>query len=314
MTARGATELEAFTSAFMRDLEAVKQRNDAANGAVARRVFLFDVGANDARWADGMMRQARSVLGGTRGRPQSTRVELVLVEPQSRFYAANARTAALWNATFLPVAAWTEDGADLPFLANRNSEKAGLVSSMPETTAKRAARERRTQRIQAIDFAQYVLRELPADALAWLKLDIEGAEYSVLPRLLVSGALCRVRYLQIEWHLNNLPERRRAEGLALRKALGGLIDAGCPRSSGTAPPARRLLHEEYRGTNFDIYIPGLLEEAVRHAMPCVSTQRCGDRWSHLINLNGSVPVQGLRYDAKVWYYFAARFLTYINGV
>ena len=57
--------------------------------------------------------------------------------------------------------------------------------------------------------------------------------------------------------------------------------------------------------------PGLMEEAVRHAMPCVSTQRCG--W-HPVNLTGNVEVQGVHYDARVFYYFAARFLTYINGV
>ena len=305
LTADGAREVDEFTADFVRQLKAVDKQNAAITSSSPRRVFLLDVGANDGQWSDSMMRLAQA-------QQPSTRVELILVEPQQRFYATNQRRAARWNGTFLPVAAWTEDANDLAFTSNRNSEKSGIAST--QTLNGRARKSwGRTQRIRAIDFAQYLLHELPTDSLAWLKMDIEGAEYDLIPRLLLSGALCGpVRFLQIEWHLNNLPANRRAEGLALRKALGGLIEAGCPRpAAGAERSTRRILHEEYRGTNFDIAIPGLMQEAVRHAMPCVSTQRCG--WTP-VNMSGRVEVQGLQYDAKVYYYYAARFLTYINGV
>ena len=309
VTPQGVRELDNFTAAFMRELEVVSKYNAAAaaTSSPPRRVFLLDVGANDGRWSDQIMRMAQAAH-------PTTRVELVLVEPQRRFYATNQLRAQRWNGTFLPVAAWTEDASDMLFVSPRNSETASLASTQTRSARPRAGGA--TQRIKAIDFARYLLREVPPDGLAWLKMDVEGAEYAILPRLLVSGALCGpVRFLQIEWHLNNLPAEKRAEGLALRKALGGLIEGGCPRSrrsaAGAAPPARHLLHEEFRGTNFDIMVPGLMEEAVRHAMPCVSTQRCG--W-HPVNLTGNVEVQGVHYDARVFYYFAARFLTYINGV
>ena len=312
VTQQGVREMEQFTAAFARQLEDVAARN-AAGVERPRRVFLLDVGANDGRWSDAMMRHLNSVLlRAPAGRiANATRVELVLIEPQLRFRALNLRRAAEWNGTFLPVAAWTEDAADLPFQSNRNSEMAGIASTQPTpVVGRRPSRERR---IRAIDFASFVLRALPSDALTWLKMDIEGAEYAVLPRLLLSGALCSpVRFLQVEWHLNNLPPSRRAEGLALRRALGSLIDAGCPsRSAAHGLPARQLLHEEYRGTNFDIHVPGLLEEAVRHVQPCASTQRCS--WQP-VNLSGRIPLQGVQYDARVGYYFAAKFLTYVNGV
>lgn len=308
LTIEGHRELNSFTNAFVREFQRVAVRNAA--GGRHQRVFLLDVGANDGRWSQMMMRQLRASSSPVAGDRHPTRVELVMVEPQPRYYSHNAQIAAKWNGTFLPVAAWTEDTSDLPFLVQGNSEESGIASVQSAKKRRRNIEQRQTKSIRAIDFASYLLHELPADALAWLKLDIEGAEYAVLPRLLLSGALCRnVRFLHIEWHLHNLPPSRQAEGLALRKSLGSLLDAGCAKSDAEAP-ARRLLHEEYRGKNFDVRIPGLLEEAFRHSQ-CPSAQRCS--WQP-VSLSGNISLQGVQFDANVRYYHAAKFWTYINGV
>ena len=73
---------------------------------------------------------------------------------------------------------------------------------------------------------------------------IEAAEYDVLPRLLVTGALCRVDFLLLEWHLNALKPGRRFAGFALRHTIDSLLRAGC-----SAPP-QRVFHDEYFTTNF----------------------------------------------------------------
>ena len=107
VTADGARELEGFTASFMSALQEVRRQNDLRPaGAARRRVFLLDVGANDGKWADTVMRQAHAALPTPdNANLPSTHVELVLVEPQQRFYAQNVRRAAKWNGTFLPVAA-----------------------------------------------------------------------------------------------------------------------------------------------------------------------------------------------------------------
>lgn len=45
-----------------------------------------------------------------------------------------------------------------------------------------------------------VLPALPPGAELAAKMDIEGAEFEVLPRLDEAGALCRIRSVQVEWH------------------------------------------------------------------------------------------------------------------
>lgn len=97
------------------------------------------------------------------------------------------------------------------------------------------------------------------------EIDIEGAEYEVLPHLLLTGALCLVRYLVVEWHLNALPEPQRLAGLGLRLSLPMLLRAGCRH----APPI--LYEDDVLDThtnqsaaartinNHDVVIPGLAE-------------------------------------------------------
>ena len=87
----------------------------------------------------------------------------------------------------------------------------------------------------------------------------QGAEFELLPHLLVTGALCLVDFLVIDWHLNALPEDRRMAGLGLRHSLGATVRAACP-----GRPALLIEHEEFRPINFGKPVPGLLDETVRH--------------------------------------------------
>ena len=66
---------------------------------------------------------------------------------------------------------------------------------------------------------------------------MEGAEFEVLPRLISTRVLCRVRFLLIEWHLKNLPPEKRAAGLAMKEALAGILASSC-----RTPP--ELVHDD----------------------------------------------------------------------
>jgi hypothetical protein len=93
-----------------------------------------------------------------------------------------------------------------------------------------------------------LLRRLPPAPLAYVHLDIEGAEFEVVPHLLVSGALCRVSHLHIEWHATTLLSRGDeavAMALGQRLALQHLVRSGCRGSSSNL--GIRIDHEDSAG-------------------------------------------------------------------
>lgn len=82
--------------------------------------------------------------------------------------------------------------------------------------------------VAVIDFAAFVL-SLPGPVKV-LKMDIEGAEYAVLNRLIDTGAIDRIETILVETHAGSIPSLREADS-ALRQriaaaGLGGKIDLG----------------------------------------------------------------------------------------
>lgn len=55
--------------------------------------------------------------------------------------------------------------------------------------------------VPCIDFAEY-LYNLGEDVV--IRMDIEGAEYPVLERLIMTGVIKQVKYLGIEWHASKM--------------------------------------------------------------------------------------------------------------
>jgi FkbM family methyltransferase len=71
----------------------------------------------------------------------------------------------------------------------------------------------------AIDFSRWVMDNVPEDAFVFVKMDIEGAEYDVIERLLESGAADRIDILAVEWHAHKFPEPQRSRYLAIEKRI-----------------------------------------------------------------------------------------------
>ena len=89
---------------------------------------------------------------------------------------------------------------------------------------------------------------------AFLKMDIEGGEYTVLPALLASRALCgRIGFVLLEWHLNKLPRSKRRGGLALTAAMRTILNVTC-RAEGYEPP--RLVHDVVPENNLQVDLGG----------------------------------------------------------
>jgi hypothetical protein len=79
------------------------------------------------------------------------------------------------------------------------------------------------QRAQAFDFAAWV-RTLPEAGIV-LKIDVEGAEYVLLPHLISQGLMDRFSHVLVEWH-----EGRFANGWWSDRASRAsiLADISCP--------------------------------------------------------------------------------------
>ena len=54
--------------------------------------------------------------------------------------------------------------------------------------------------VSAIDLSSWMQKHLRCSDFIVLKIDIEGAEYKVLPALVKSGMVCMVDLLLVEWH------------------------------------------------------------------------------------------------------------------
>jgi len=62
--------------------------------------------------------------------------------------------------------------------------------------------------VQCIDIRKFLIDNFKPEDLVMFKMDIEGAEYDVLPELLKdAGAMTIVKSLFVEWHPNFLPQK-----------------------------------------------------------------------------------------------------------
>ena len=80
--------------------------------------------------------------------------------------------------------------------------------------------------------------------------------------LIAERALCGVRFLHIEWHLDALPAAMRLSGLALMLSLHHTLRASCTRQGDTAPI---LIVNEESPSNNGLEVPGLKELVPLHS-------------------------------------------------
>lgn len=248
MTAKGEAIYRAFIDSFYN-----------ASSSCGGRAVMLDVGANDGGFTSSFMK------GRERWRSKcnfARRLGVYIVEPAIRFRALLERQVAVLNnhakvhATFLPKAAWLSNTNLVFSISSKNSQTShargeGTAASNGDVI------------VPAFDLADFILALQPVDKLLMLKLDVEGSEYLVLPRLLGTGALCRVSHLIVEWHLERLTMEKRLAGLALKLSLRSQLASGC-----RTPP--KVLFEEFRPLNYGVMVPGLLDEAVLHTDPGVT--------------------------------------------
>ena len=71
----------------------------------------------------------------------------------------------------------------------------------------------------AIDFSRWLREEVSGEEFVFVKMDIEGAEYSVIDSLLSTGAIELIDVLAVEWHAEKFPEPQRSEYLGVENRI-----------------------------------------------------------------------------------------------
>ena len=228
------------TDAFLTDL---KNASNSASIGVA-----FDVGANNGAWTRWLLR--RAALRGV----DSERLRVHVFEPQPRYESALKKLEQYANGSVRfhrAVASTTSANATLFYPASDTQ----AASTLPSMAAAYSARGvlHAPLRVPSVDLASFVGAETGESSIALLKCDVEGGEYTLLPRLLITGALCRVRHLLVEWHLNALSPHERLSGLGMRLGFDRMLRAGCagPESSW------HVEHDEFSKNNLGETVDGL---------------------------------------------------------
>ena len=171
----GTTTVEAF----LRDLA-----NDRS-----LRGLVIDCGANDGGWS----REVAELASTHIDRRSQYNMRFVLVEPLKQFRdPLHEFVQAHPGSEIIAAAAWNRDGK-LSFHETDFSEASSLL---PPNTGWPL---RRTLHLPTFDAASALSRWTANNrTLSLLKMDIEGAEMTVLPHLLLHGSLCHVDYLFID--------------------------------------------------------------------------------------------------------------------
>ena len=220
----------------------------SAEGRHRPKAFVLDVGANVGTFSQRMMQNLK------RAAP-SADVRLVMFEPQPQFRALLGALADLWKGVHMPAAAWIET-TNLTFHINANNSERATAQADDVNEARGFLPGSRIV-VPAVDLADYLLQTLPSTSadpaeanasLVFLKIDVEGSEYDLLPKLLGSNALCRVRFLLVEWHLKLIAPSKREAGLALKTALASILAGSC-----SLPP--RVVHDDIPTNNANLDIP-----------------------------------------------------------
>ena len=220
--------------------------SDLRSAPTGTRATVIDIGSNDGKWS------AAWQVAQSRAAHRQQGIDLVMVEPNPSFRERLSLQAARQNATFIAAAASKRDGTAI-FAVGDHSKEGRLG---PADTDRATSYSVRT-----VDAAAMLRAHLPpTGGLSLVKIDLEGHEFEVLPWLLMQkGALCRARYLLVEWHINEVEPGRRLSALGLRLTFNELLRNGC-----SVPPLV-VHHDDYMPNNQALAVPGLPRVAMEHA-------------------------------------------------
>jgi FkbM family methyltransferase len=110
------------------------------------------------------------------------------------------RARKMKNIRIIPQAVWFED-KEMNFYLDRNDgDGSSLLKEKKHPSGFKENDLDNPLKAYAFDFSAWVLNNFSPDDYIIVKMDIEGAEYGVLAKMIADGALDYVNELYIEWH------------------------------------------------------------------------------------------------------------------
>lgn len=123
------------------------------------------------------------------------------------------------NVHIMEYAAWIHDGVTTFFLGIDSDQSSTAVENKTATKRWRVDYANGIT-VRTMDFDRWFHENFADDDQIVVKMDIEGAEYKVLQRMLLSGSLRLIDELRVEWHWQRYPnEATEAEHARIRTAV-----------------------------------------------------------------------------------------------
>ncbi|XP_039173295.1 uncharacterized protein LOC120295789 [Eucalyptus grandis] len=131
---------------------------------------------------------------------QNKTFEVYAIEADEHFYAEYKSKK---HVTLLPYAAWVKNET-LSFEINRDpgqkSEDKGR--GMGRIQPVQSSSNGEVAKIQGFDFAEWLKNTVSEKDFVVMKMDVEGTEFDLIPRLIETGAICLIDELFLECHYN----------------------------------------------------------------------------------------------------------------
>ncbi|KAL5995170.1 hypothetical protein ACLOJK_025228 [Asimina triloba] len=99
----------------------------------------------------------------------------------------------------LPYAAWVRNET-LTFEIDSATKGGGMGRIRPSSSS--SSKDVDIRRIQGFDFAGWLMSAVSKKDFVVMKMDVEGTEFDLIPRLLETGAICLIDELFLECHYN----------------------------------------------------------------------------------------------------------------
>mmetsp|Transcript_15833 Transcript_15833/g.39219 ORF Transcript_15833/g.39219 Transcript_15833/m.39219 type:complete len:286 (-) Transcript_15833:28-885(-) len=208
---------------------------------------MFDLGSNVgdslAKFANGQIEGAQRSLESAMGeKPNVSEYCVYGFEGNPKWTETLQNEAIRLNNSFKEILVLTEtlasdsDGTATLYLDTVNNGKNNWGSSMIKEHRDAVRSGQTGVELRSVDFSAFVEKHtLPRgspDRNVIIRMDIEGAESSVLDRLIDQGVLCsRVDYIWVEWHRSSMPESgQKAYDEKVRKFKETIADIECETS------------------------------------------------------------------------------------
>lgn len=153
-----------------------------------------------------------------------TGARVISFEPDEVAFAElSAAAAGLSNVELHQAAVGTEPGTVRLYRAQSFTDdpvKATVSSSV--MTGKRGQSEENSIEVEQIDLVSFLSKLVKeCGRIDFLKMDIEGAELTLLPALIKAGLIDKVRYMAVETHERKFPAQR-GDFRQMRRTVSGL--------------------------------------------------------------------------------------------